>query len=83
MTILMVLTSHDRLRDTGKKTGLWLEEFASPTSSGDKSFAASKPVGAVCHGTAVFSRTKRPDGAPLVRGKLLTGFSNSEEAAAG
>jgi putative intracellular protease/amidase len=30
MRILMVLTSHDRLGDTGKKTGLWLEEFAAP-----------------------------------------------------
>lgn len=30
MKILMVLTSHDRLGDTGKKTGFWLEEFASP-----------------------------------------------------
>ena len=28
--ILMVLTSHDRLGDTGKKTGFWLEEFAAP-----------------------------------------------------
>jgi putative intracellular protease/amidase len=28
--ILMVLTSHDRLGDTGVKTGLWLEEFAAP-----------------------------------------------------
>lgn len=26
----MVLTSHDKLGDTGKKTGFWLEEFASP-----------------------------------------------------
>ena len=30
MKILMVLTSHDRLGDTGKKTGLWLEELAAP-----------------------------------------------------
>lgn len=30
MRILMVLTSHDRLGDTGKKTGFWLEEFAAP-----------------------------------------------------
>jgi putative intracellular protease/amidase len=30
MNILMVLTSHDRLGDTGKKTGFWLEEFAAP-----------------------------------------------------
>lgn len=30
MNILMVLTSHDDLGDTGKKTGFWLEEFAAP-----------------------------------------------------
>src|SRR5512140_1426732 len=30
MRILIVLTSHDQLGDTGKKTGFWLEEFASP-----------------------------------------------------
>jgi len=30
MKILMVLTSHDTLGDTGKKTGFWLEEFAAP-----------------------------------------------------
>ena len=30
MNVLMVLTSHDKLGDTGKKTGFWLEEFAAP-----------------------------------------------------
>jgi putative intracellular protease/amidase len=30
MKILIVLTSHDQLGDTGKKTGFWLEEFAAP-----------------------------------------------------
>lgn len=30
MKILMVLTSHDKLAETGKKTGFWLEEFAAP-----------------------------------------------------
>jgi len=30
MNILFVLTSHDQLGDTGKKTGFWVEEFASP-----------------------------------------------------
>ena len=30
MNILMVLTSHGLLGDTGKKTGFWLEEFAAP-----------------------------------------------------
>lgn len=30
MKVLMVLTSHDQLGDTGEKTGFWLEEFAAP-----------------------------------------------------
>jgi len=168
MSILMVLTSRDRLGDTGKPTGLWLEEFATPyyifrdegvkvvlaspkggmppidprseepqaqTDSTkrffkDKEaleafentaqlstlnpadygavffpgghgplwdlsedpysikiieafFASGKPIGAVCHGPAVFRHTKGPNGAPLVQGKSVTGFSNSEEAAVG
>lgn len=28
--ILVVLTSHDQLGDTGRKTGFWLEELAAP-----------------------------------------------------
>ena len=30
MNILIVLTSHDTLGNTGRKTGFWLEEFAAP-----------------------------------------------------
>jgi putative intracellular protease/amidase/predicted enzyme related to lactoylglutathione lyase len=30
MKILMVMTSHDQLGNTGRKTGIWLEEFAAP-----------------------------------------------------
>jgi len=30
MKLLMVLTSHDQLGSTGRKTGFWLEEFAAP-----------------------------------------------------
>lgn len=168
MKILMVLTSHDRLGDTGKKTGFWLEEFAAPyyvfkdagatitlaspkggqppldpksdepdfqtaatkrfkadsasqaalagtmKLSGlkaddydavfypgghgplwdlaedpdsialiEKIFAQGKPVAAVCHAPGIFRHTKAPDGSPLVQGKSVTGFSNSEEAAVG
>ncbi len=168
MKILMVLTSHDRLGDTGKKTGFWLEEFASPyyvfkdagaqlvlaspkggqppldpksdapdaqtaatrrfradaeagkalastlplaeAAQGDydavfypgghgplwdlaedaesirlieRTYAAGKPVGAVCHAPGVLRHVKAPDGAPLVHGKQVTGFSNSEEEAVG
>lgn len=168
MKILMVLTSHDQLGDTGKKTGFWLEEFAAPyyvfkdagaevtlaspkggqppidpSSDADdaqtdatkrfkadvaaqkdlantavlagvsargfdaifypgghgplwdlaedasskaliEAFAASdRPVGAVCHAPAVFKHTRAKDGKPLVSGKTVTGFTNTEEAAAG
>ena len=166
MKILMVLTSHDQLGDTGHKTGFWLEEFASPyyvfkdanadvtlaspdggqppldpksdeadfqtdatrrfkedagaqaalanTSrladvspenydavfypgghgplwdlSEDSNsialiesmYSAGKPVAAVCHAPAVLKHTKASDGSPLVNGKSVTGFSNSEEDA--
>jgi putative intracellular protease/amidase len=166
MKILMVLTSHDQLGDTGHKTGFWLEEFAAPyyvfkdagaevtlaspaggqppldPKSNEPDFqsdatrrfmedqdarralantsrladlsadgfdaifypgghgplwdlaenqhsitlietmhAAGKPVAAVCHAPAVLKNTKLPDGKPLVAGKSLTGFSNTEEAA--
>jgi putative intracellular protease/amidase len=168
MKVLMVLTSHDRLGDTGKKTGFWLEELAAPyyvlkdagahitlaspnggqppldpksdepasqtedtlrfkadpeaqeslantvklsgvsPSDFDAVFypgghgplwdlaedphsialiealhAAGKPVAAVCHAPGVLRRTKAPDGEPLVAGKRVTGFANSEEAAVG
>lgn len=168
MQILMVMTSHDQLGDTGKKTGLWLEEFAAPyyvfkdagvdimlaTPKGDmppidpnsvepgaltpaterlfadadakaklatthelKDFiaaefdalfypgghgplwdlaedpdsirliqnmlAANKPVAAVCHAPGVLRHVKTAQGLSLVSGKRVTGFSNSEEAAAG
>ena len=168
MNILMVLTSHDRLGDTGKKTGFWLEEFAAPyyvfkdagaqitlaspkggqppldpksdepdaqtdatrrfhqdadamaalastrvladvadddfdavfypgghgplwdlandeQSIGliESNYAAGKPIVFVCHAPGVLSKTRTPSGAPLVQGKQVTGFSNSEEAAAG
>ena len=46
-------------------------------------FAANKPVSAVCHGSAVFRHTRAPDGAPLVRGRKVAGFTNTEEAAVG
>jgi len=43
---------------------------------------ADKPVAAVCHGVAALRQTKGADGQPLVSGRAVTGFSNSEEAAA-
>jgi putative intracellular protease/amidase len=42
-----------------------------------------KVVAAVCHAPAAFRHTMGADGQPLVKGRQVTGFTNSEEAAAG
>jgi putative intracellular protease/amidase len=168
MKILMVLTSHDELGNTGRKTGFWLEELAAPyyafkdagaeivlaspkggqppldPKSNEPSFqteathrfeadpeatallattvrldsvsqadfdtvfypgghgplwdlaedahsialiesflAASKPVALVCHAPGVLRHVKTPAGRPLVEGKQVTGFTNTEEAGVG
>ena len=44
-------------------------------------FSAGKPVAAVCHAPAVLLHTKITDGSPLLKGKSVTGFSNTEEDA--
>lgn len=166
MKILMVLTSHDQLGTTGRKTGFWLEELAAPyyvfkdagtevvlaspkggqppldPKSNEPAFqtdltrrfeadanakaqlaetvrldsvsqadfdtvfypgghgpmwdlaedkdsaaliesflSAGKPIALVCHAPGVLRHAKTPEGRPLVEGKNVTGFTNSEEAA--
>jgi len=166
--VLIVLTSHDTLGDTGEKTGFWLEELAAPyyefvragaditlaspqggqppldpksnepdaqtddtrrfesdaeataalsstvrldsvdptafdavfyagghgplwdlaedpTSKSliEGALAADKPVALVCHAPGVLRHVTTPSGAPLVEGKDVTGFTNSEEAGVG
>ncbi|MBH3371191.1 type 1 glutamine amidotransferase domain-containing protein [Pseudomonas carnis] len=166
MKVLMVLTSHDQLGDTGRKTGFWLEEFAAPyyafkdagaevvlaspaggqppldpksdepdaqteqterfgkDSAAQQALAttvkldsvnaadfdtvfypgghgplwdlaespvsialieaferAGKPIGFVCHAPGALRHVKAVNGEPLIKGRRVTGFSNSEEAA--
>jgi len=168
MNVLMVLTSHDKLGDTGLKTGFWLEEFAAPyyvlkdaganimlaspaggqppldpksdapESQTDATrrfkndpqaqallasthrldsmapaafdalfypgghgplwdlaespasislieavYAAGKPLALVCHAPGVLRHAKGVGGKPLVSGKKVTGFTNSEEETVG
>ena len=168
MKILMVLTSHDRLGETGEKTGFWLEEFAAPyyvfkdagmdvvlaspkggqppldprsdapdaqtgstrrfrADAGaqqalattlrlgevqgsdydavcypgghgplwdlandrdsialiESTDAAVKPLGLVCHAPGALVKVRAANGQPLVAGRRVTGFTNSEEAAVG
>lgn len=63
---------------------LWdLSENADSIALIESMFAAGKPVTAVCHAPAVLLRVKTPDGKSVVDGKAVTGFTDSEEAAAG
>jgi len=61
---------------------MWdLAEDAKSIAFIETMFAAGKPVAAVCHAPAVLRHVKAPDGALLVKGKSVTGFTNTEEAA--
>lgn len=54
-----------------KKSIALIEEF----------YGNNKPIGSVCHGPAIFKNTKDSNGNPLVKGKKITAYSNSEEEA--
>ena len=61
---------------------LWdLAEDSSSIALIESMYASGKLVSAVCHAPAVLRHVKGADGSPLVKGKSVTGFSNSEEAA--
>ena len=49
----------------------------------ESTYAAGKPVAAVCHAPGVLQHARDAYGLPLVQGKAVTGFANSEEAAVG
>jgi len=44
-------------------------------------YAADKVVSAVCHGPIGLPQCNKPDGTPLVKDKVVTGFKDSEEMA--
>ncbi|WP_213992053.1 type 1 glutamine amidotransferase domain-containing protein [Sodalis sp. dw_96] len=61
---------------------LWdLAEDSHSVALIERMYADNKPVGAVCHAPGVLRHVKKSDGTPLVDGKRVTGFSNSEEQA--
>lgn len=47
----------------------------------ETAYAAGKPVAVVCHAPGVLRHVKAANGEPLVKGKPVTGFTNTEEAA--
>jgi putative intracellular protease/amidase len=63
---------------------LWdLAEDATSIALIETMLKAGKPVAAVCHAPAVLRHPKGADGKSVVNGKKVTGFTNTEEEAAG
>lgn len=90
-----VLASTRKLRDVaaadfdavfypGGHGPLWdLAENAYSIALIEAMLTAGKPVAAVCHAPAVLRHPKAADGRSVVRGKAVTGFTNTEEEAVG
>jgi len=49
----------------------------------EQTLQAGKPVALVCHAPGVLRDVKSADGEPLVKGKKVTGFTNTEEEGVG
>lgn len=63
---------------------LWdLAEDATSIALIEATLAAGKPVALVCHAPGVLRYVKAANGNPVVQGKAVTGFTNTEEQAAG
>ncbi|NJB81890.1 type 1 glutamine amidotransferase domain-containing protein [Wenyingzhuangia aestuarii] len=75
-------SDYDAIFYPGGHGPLWdLAEDKNSIAMIESFYKNNKPVAAVCHAPAIFRHTKKADGTPLVQGKKVTGFSNTEEAA--
>ncbi len=72
---MFYLGGHDPLWD--------LAEDASSIALIEAMLGAGKPVAAVCHAPGVLRHVKKRDGILVVSGEAVTGFTNTEEEAAG
>jgi putative intracellular protease/amidase len=80
----VVAEDYDALFYPGGHGPLWdLAEDRFSIALIENIYSQGKPVGAVCHAPGVLRHARSANGAPLVAGKAVTGFSNAEEAAVG
>ncbi|HBL65106.1 MAG TPA: type 1 glutamine amidotransferase domain-containing protein, partial [Achromobacter sp.] len=78
----MQAADYDAVFYPGGHGPLWdLAEDTKSVALIETMLAAGKPVSAVCHAPGVLRHAKTADGKPLVQGRQVTGFTNSEEAA--
>lgn len=75
-------TDYDAVFYSGGYGPLWdLSDNQDSIALIESFYNNNKPVASVCHGPAIFKNTKDAEGKPLVDGKKVTAYSNSEEAA--
>ena len=75
-------SNYDALFYPGGHGVLWdLVDDASSIKTIEDFNNANKPIGFVCHGPAALKNPKTKDGAALIKGRKVTGFSNAEESA--
>ena len=73
---------YDAVFYTGGYGPLWdLADDKNSIALIESFYNSNKPIGSVCHGPAIFKNTKDSQGNPIVQGKKITAYSNSEEAA--
>ncbi|MEM7549828.1 MAG: type 1 glutamine amidotransferase domain-containing protein [Bacteroidota bacterium] len=73
---------YDAIFYPGGHGPLWdLSEDENSIGLIEEFYKDDKPIAAVCHAPAIFKNAKKTDGNPIVDGKKVTGFSNTEEEA--
>jgi putative intracellular protease/amidase len=78
------IADYDAVFYPGGHGPLWdLAEDTTSIALIEAAIATGKPVAAVCHAPGVLRHVRAADGQPLVKGKAVTGFTNTEEAAVG
>lgn len=78
----VIVDDFDAVMYPGGHGPLWdLKDDAHSIAIIESMLAGDKPVATVCHAPAVLLNAKSASGVPIVKGKKVTGFSNSEEAA--
>ena len=81
---MVIADDYDALFYPGGHGPLWdLAEDRDSIALIEAMYRTGKPVAAVCHAPGVLRHARNTDGTPLVQGKGVTGFTNSEEAAVG
>lgn len=81
--LLFVLTSHDKIGDTGKKTGWYLVSIDSSPFKSHRLIGIQSEFAHPYHSPAAIAKVKLDDGTFLIANSAVTGITNAEEVVFG